>query len=101
FSQQPGPYTGPVWILVAELVFGGLVAIGRGHVCGLVAGRAELKHAFVLAALIDGPGLASAAFAAGLKPPWSSLAKPLVGALGVIAGAKLRHRHREREALER
>jgi hypothetical protein len=101
FPAEPGPYTGPVWILVLELAFSGVVAVGGGYVCGLVAGRAELKHALVLVGLMIVLGLASAAFEAGLKPLWSSLAMPVVGALGVLLGAKLRRGHRERRSLER
>ena len=101
FPSEPGPYTGPAWILLLELAFSGLVAIGGGYLCGLVAGRAELKHALVLVGLMTVLGLVSAMFEAGLKPLWSSLAMPVVGGLGVILGAKLRQRHRERRALER
>jgi hypothetical protein len=90
FPSEPGPYTGPAWILLLELAFS-----------GLVAGRAELKHALVLVGLMTVLGVVSALFEAGLKPLWSSLAMPVVGGLGVLMGAKLRQRHRERRALER
>jgi hypothetical protein len=99
FPPEPGPYTGPAWVLVVELVFSGLVAVGGGYVCGLVAGRAELGHALALAGIAVALGIVSAFVEAGLKPLWSSLAIPLVGAVGVLVGAKLRRRHRERNAL--
>jgi hypothetical protein len=101
FPAEPGPYTGPAWILALELVFSGLVAVGGGYVCGLVAGRAELGHALVLVCVMAALGLASAFVEAGLKPLWSTIALPILGAVGVIVGAKLRRRHRERKALER
>lgn len=101
FPSEPGPYAGPTWILVVELAFSGLVAVGGGYVCGLVAGRAELRHALVLVGVMIALGLVSASFEAGLKPLWSSLAMPFVGGLGVLLGARLRTGHRERRAIER
>ncbi len=97
---EPGePYDGPLAFLVLELALGGLAAVGGGYVCGLIARRRELSHGLALAGLIVVLGTVSAVMEAGLKPMWSSLLLPVAGAVGVIAGSKLRQRARERAQL--
>ena len=99
FPKEPGPYEGPMFVLLLELAMSAVVAIGGGYVCGLVAGRAEARHGLYLMGLMLVLGTVSAFVESGLKPLWASLALPVVGAIGVYLGAKLRQRHRERNAL--
>jgi hypothetical protein len=101
FPREPGPYEGPRFVLLLELAMSAVVAVAGGYVCGLVARRAEARHGLYLLGLMLVLGVVSALVEAGLKPLWSSLSIPIVGAVGVYLGAKLRQRHRERRALER
>lgn len=90
FPKEPGPYTGPTFVLVLELLFGLLAAIGGGYVCAWLAPSAEHKHVYALMGLLAVMGIASAVGEAGLKPAWSSYAMPVVGVLGLYGGLLLR-----------
>ncbi len=93
FPGEPGPFRGPTWILVVELVAGFACAVLGGYVCALVARRRELAHGLVLCAIMLVLGLVSAGAESGMKPTWSSVALPVVGVLGVLLGARWRAAH--------
>lgn len=93
FPQTPGPYTGPAYVLVLELVVALLAAICGGYVCALVARRKPLHHAAALAGLMLALGVVSILGEAGMKPLWSTLSIVLASPLAAISGAWLRGRH--------
>ncbi|MEM6992235.1 MAG: hypothetical protein AAF721_17120 [Myxococcota bacterium] len=99
FPRDPGPYRGATWVLVVELGMAFAAAVGGGYVCGWVARRAERGHALALAGLMLALGAVSATAEAGLKPLWSSVGIVIVGVAGVVLGAAIRRRHRERDTL--
>lgn len=92
---EPGPYEGPASFLYAEVAIGLASAIAGGYVCAWVAPRRPMRHAAVLIGLLVVFGGLSVVLEAGLKPLWSALAMPVVGAAGVWLGARLRTRDRE------
>jgi hypothetical protein len=92
FPREPGPYNGPAFVLVLELAFAAIAAIAGGWICALLARRKPLHHAAVLVVAMTVLGLVSASVEAGLKPMWSTIALPIVGAIGVLFGAWLRAR---------
>ncbi|HWB76923.1 MAG TPA: hypothetical protein VG755_18275 [Nannocystaceae bacterium] len=91
--REPGPFTGPQWILWVEIASSLAVAVLGGYVCALVARRREVLHGLVLAGIVLALGLLSAAMESGMKPMWSSIGVMLAGVLGVIAGARWRASH--------
>jgi len=92
FPSEPGPFDGPAWVLLVELGFSLVAALLGGFVCGLVANRAHMRHAIVLASLMLVLGLVSAAMGVGMKPLWSSLAIAVFPPLATLGGAALRVR---------
>lgn len=99
FPSEPGPYDGPAFVLVLELLMSWAAAVGGGYVCGWVAGGRETKHALALGAVMLVLGVISAVVEAGLKPMWSSVALGTLSPVFVVVGAGIRRRHRERRAL--
>ena len=99
FPDQPGPYDGPTYVLVLEIVMSLIAALGGGYACAFVARRKELHHAGVLVGLMIVLGIVSVIGEAGLKPLWSSLAILVLPPAAVLYGAVLRRRQRERTAL--
>lgn len=93
FPKEPGPFTGPSWVLWVEIGSGLLVAVLGGYVCALVARRRELAHGLALGGLGLVLGLLSASMEAGAKPLWSSIGVSLAGAIGVTLGAAWRAAH--------
>lgn len=90
FSRKPGPYEGPAWILVLELVAAALIAGVGGWVCGWIARRAEVGHALVLGGLMLVLSIVSLVGEAGWKPLWSSIAMAVLPPLAMLYGARLR-----------
>jgi hypothetical protein len=93
FPQTPGPYTGPTYVLVLELVVALLAAICGGYVCALVARQRPLHHAAALGGLMLALGVVSIIGEAGMKPMWSTLSIVLASPLAAMSGAWLRGRH--------
>ena len=99
FPREPGPYQGASYVLALELGMAFAAAVGGGYVCGWVAGGAERGHALALAGVMLLLGIVSVSADAGLKPLWSSLGIVVAGVVGVLLGAAIRRRHRERDEL--
>jgi len=99
FPTEPGPYEGPAYILILEWVLSLFAAMGGGAVCAWVAGHAERRHALWLAGVLVVFSVVSTLGEMGLKPLWSSIGLAVIGPLGVLWGAALAQRRRERHAL--
>lgn len=93
FPTEPGPWTGPRWVLVVEIVSGLAVAVLGGYVCALVARRRELAHGLALAGVALLLGILSATMEQGGKPLWSSIGVALAGVIGIPIGAAWRAAH--------
>jgi hypothetical protein len=101
--------------LVTSLVLGLLAAVAGGYVCAAVS-RRDLAPVILAGVVLvfgmiaafqaltasgEGPARAGdvpnlAAAAQARTPPWVALLNPLVGAAGVLAGARLRRRSTSR-----
>jgi hypothetical protein len=93
FPTEPGPFAGPSWVLVVEIISGFAVAVLGGYVCALVARRRELAHGLVLGGAALLLGMLTATMEEGMKPLWSSIGVALAGAIGIVLGAAWRAAH--------
>ena len=95
FPSEPGAaYTGPAWVLWAELGVSAFAAAAGGYVCAWVARRRPLAHAGALTAVVVVLGIVSAFAEAGLKPLWSTIGVVVVAIPAITMGAWLRARAR-------
>lgn len=111
---NPGTYEVSGLWLAASFVLGLMAAVGGGYVCAAVAGRSRAPLALAVLVLVIGllaaiPELKAASD--GVAPPprtgavsnmeamqnavlpvWIALLNPLVGAAGVLLGARIRRK---------
>lgn len=80
--------------MLFSLVYGFIFGILGGWVCGLIAKRAEIKHAAVIAGIGILLTLLSMLFAPGREPMWYQLANMAVLTAAVLLGGWIRARQR-------
>jgi len=84
--------------MLFSLAYGFVFGILGGYVCGLIAQRAEVKHAAVIAGIGILLSILSMALAAGKEPLWYQWANMLVLSLAVLLGGWLRTRQRAKKS---
>jgi hypothetical protein len=95
----PDPTVTPgMGFMIFSLAYGFLFGILGGWVCGLIARKAELKHAAVIAAIGILISILSMIFAAEQSPVWFQVANMVVLTIAVTAGGWLRARQRAKAA---
>ena len=89
-SKEP-PATPPTWFTLTVLGLGIVWAGAGGWVCAHLARDARWKHVAWLAGLVVVLGVASAfAPQESAGPGWYRFALPLIGAVGVLLGGRVR-----------
>ncbi len=81
----------PLWYTLVVLAAGIVFAAIGGFVCAWVAAQSEWKHALWLAGLCLALGIASSFSPEySVTPAWYRFGLPVVGAVGVLLGARIR-----------
>jgi hypothetical protein len=80
------------WAMGIEIAYSVLFAIVGGYVTGLIARRAEIGHAAILAAIVLLISVVSLVAAPDSHPLWYSATLALLSAAAVVVGGMLRAR---------
>lgn len=95
----PDPTVTPgMGFMIFSLIYGFLFGILGGWVCGLIAQKAEVKHAAVIAAIGILISVLSMIFAAAKEPMWYQIANMVLLTIAVLFGGWLRARQRAKVA---
>ncbi len=84
--------------MLFSLAYGFVFGVLGGYVCGLIAQRAEIKHAAIIAGIGILLSILSMAFAPGREPMWYQLANMVVLTVAVLLGGWLRSCQRAKKA---
>jgi len=108
---KPGTYEVSVLWLTASIVLGLVAAVAGGYVCAVVGRSAKAPLALAVVVLVIGFGLAFAnsdapdpdtpqvrdgavgnfeAMQSARQPTWLTMVNPVIGAIGVLIGGRLR-----------
>jgi len=84
--------------MLFSMVYGFVFGILGGYVCGLIAQRAEVKHAAIIAGIGILVSVLSMVFAAAKEPMWYQLANMVVLTIAVLLGGWLRARQKAKNS---
>lgn len=83
--------------MIFSLIYGFLFGILGGWVCGLIAQRAEVKHAAVIAAIGILISVLTMIFAPAKEPMWYQIANMVLLTIALLIGGWLRTQQREKK----
>ncbi len=108
-AYEPGTYEVSMSWIIPTLVLGFLAAIGGGFICRAISGNLNVVTIFAGLILIAGLALAvlqastdrliepregdvptAEAMQKSIQPLWVAIANPLIGAVGILLGGRLR-----------
>ncbi len=95
----PDPTVVPsMGFMIFSLIYGFLFGILGGWVCGLIARKAEVKHAAVIAAIGILLSVLSMIFATAKEPTWYQIANMVLLTIAVLIGGWMRARQKAKAA---